>query len=150
MENQTSAQGSKPDQRGFASVPAEKSISKMGPAQKSELVRWLLSAMMLAQMFEMRTSARTIYDAVVILADDIDEVQLCLAFSSALNGDPRFARALRQKGFSGAVDEDRKDLTLSFVLGLGGDASWRSVPERLLETSTDEKILHTARIMLGR
>lgn len=136
--------------RPFAALPTQRSIAEMNPAQRSELVRWLLSVMMLAQTFEMRTSARTIYDAVVLLADDIDEVQLCLAFSSALNGDPRFARALRQKGFSGSVGEDQKNLTLSFVLGLSGEPDWRSVPERLLETSSDPSILRTARIMLGR
>ena len=135
--------------RDFAALPAQLSIALMDAGQRSDLVRWLLSVMMIAQVFEMRTSARTIYDALVVLSDDIDEIQLCLAFSTALNGDPRFARALRDKGFSNTRDEDSKKLTLSFVLGLSGDACWRIVPQQIVESSTDEKLVRTARIMLG-
>ena len=135
--------------RDFAALPAQLSIALMDAGQRSDLVRWLLSVMMIAQVFEMRTSARTIYDALVVLSDDIDEIQLCLAFSTALNGDPRFARALRDKGFSNTRDEDSKKLTLSFVLGLSGDADWRIVPQQIVESSSDAKLVRTARIMLG-
>jgi hypothetical protein len=150
MKNSTLPQSAESGERAAAAVPTQLSISAMNVSQRSELVRWLLSVMMVAQTFEMRTSARTIYDGLVVLSDDIDEIQLCLAFSSALNGDPRFARALKAKGFANTRDEDSKKLTLSFVLGLSGDAGWRDVPEQILVNSTDEKLLRTARIMLQK
>ncbi len=149
MTNSTVRGGAAPSERGLSAAPTQLSISEMDAAQRAELVRWLLSVMMVAQAFEMRTSARTIYDALVVLTDDIDEVQLCLAFSSALNGDPRFARALKAKGFANARGEDSKKLTLAFVLGLSGDAGWRDVPAQIVESSTDEKLVRTARTMLG-
>lgn len=131
---------------------AELSISKMNMAQRSELVRRLLSVMMLAQTFDMRTTARTIYDAVVLLIDDIDKARLCLAFSSAITGDMRYANTLRRAGFLGAADEDQKSLMLSFVLSFNDadDNDWRKVPESLLRTSSDLNILRTARLMLDQ
>jgi hypothetical protein len=132
----------------FAAVPIELSISAMGPVQLSELARALISAMMLAQTFDMCTTARTIYDAVVLLVDDVDKVKLCLAFSGAIRGDMQYAKALRQSGFSGSADEDRKNLMLSFVLSLNDEDDWRSVPRNLIETSSDPNILRSARLML--
>ena len=149
MKDSTLSQGAEAGERAAAAVPTELSITAMNVSQRSELVRWLLSVMMVAQTFEMRTSARAIYDGLVVLTDDIDEIQLCLAFSSALNGDPRFARALKAKGFANARGEDSKKLTLAFVLGLSGDPGWRDVPAQIVESSTDEKLVRTAQTMLG-
>ena len=130
----------------------EPSISKMNMAQRSELVRRLLSVMMLAQTFDMCTTARTIYDAVVLLVDDIDKARLCLAFSGAITGDMRYANTLQRAGFLGAADEDQKSLMLSFVLSFddANDSDWRKVPESLLRTSSDLNILRTAQLMLDQ
>jgi hypothetical protein len=136
-------------------LPAQPGVKEMSLPQRAELVRRLLGAMMLAQAFEMCTTARTIYDAVTLLVDDIDQVRLCLAFSSAVGGNMAYANALRDAGFSGSDNEDRKHLTLAFVLSLSkdtddSDSNWRSVPESLLRTSSDPNILRTARLMLDR
>ena len=107
--------------------------------------------MMLAQAFEMSTTARTIYDAVTLLIDDIDEARLRLAFASAVSGNMEYANALRDAGFSGSGSEDQKSLTLAFIFSLEkGDNNWRSVPEDLLRTSTCPNILRTAKLILER
>lgn len=127
------------------------SIAEMSVPQRVELVCRLFSAMMLAQAFEMSTTARTIYDAVTLLIDDIDEARLRLAFASAVSGNMEYANALRDAGFSGSGSEDQKSLTLAFIFSLEkGDNNWRSVPEDLLRTSTCPNILRTAKLILER
>jgi hypothetical protein len=131
---------------------AELSISKMSLDQRTRMIRRLLSVMMLAQTFDMCTTARTIYDAIVLFVDDIDQVRLCLAFSSAVTGNMREANALRHVVFSDAPSADQKNLMLSFILSLNKDGNndWRNVPQELLRTSNNPGVLRTAQLLLDQ
>jgi hypothetical protein len=131
---------------------AELSISKMSLDQRTRMIRRLLSVMMIAQTFDMCTTARTIYDAVVLFIDDIDQVRLCLAFSSAVTGNMRDADALRHVVFSDSPGADQKNLMLSFILSLNkdGDNNWRNVPQELLKNSSNPDVLRTAQLLLNQ
>ena len=116
--------------------------------ERMDIVRWLIGVMMVGQAFEMRASALEIYQSVVTLTDDIDSLNMCLAFSTALNGDGNYARELSQESFDDRANADHLNLAMAYTLKMIGDSGWRSFADKVIASSSNEKLRISAQLML--
>ena len=117
-------------------------------AERMDMVRWLISVMMIGQAFELRASALDIYQSVITLTDDIDSLNMCLAFSTALNGDANYARELSLQGFDDCANADHLNLAMAHTLKMIGDSGWQSFVEKVLLSSENAQLRNSAQLML--
>ena len=117
-------------------------------AERMDIVRWLIGVMMIGQAFELRASALEIYQSVVTLTDDIDSLHMCLAFSTALNGDGNYARELSLQGFDDCTNADHLNLAMAHTLKMIGDSGWQSFAEKVLVSSENAQLRDSAQLML--
>lgn len=117
-------------------------------AERMDMVRWLIGIMMVGQAFEMRASALEIYESVVTLTEDIDSLNMCLAFSTALNGDGRYAKELSLQGFDACSNSDHLNMAMAHTLRMIDDSAWRTFAEKVLRFSTNKNLRRSAQEML--
>jgi hypothetical protein len=117
-------------------------------AERMDMVRWLIGVMMVGQAFELRASALEIYQSVITLTDDIDSLHMCLAFSTALNGDGNYARELSLQGFDDCANADHLNLAMAHTLKMIGDSGWQSFAEKVLLSSENAQLRNSAHLML--
>lgn len=117
-------------------------------AERMDSVRWLIGVMMIGQAFELRASALEIYQSVVTLTDDIDSLHMCLAFSTALNGDGNYAKELSLEGFDDCPNADHLNLAMAYTLKMIGDSGWRSFADKVIASSSNEQLCSSAQLML--
>ena len=117
-------------------------------AERMDIVRWLIGVMMIGQAFELRASALEIYQSVVTLTDDIDSLHMCLAFSTALNGDGNYAKELSLEGFDDCPNADHLNLAMAYTLKMIGDSEWRSFADKVISGSSNEQLRRSAQRML--
>jgi hypothetical protein len=116
-------------------------------AERMDTVRWLIGVMMIGQAFELRASALEIYQSVVTLTDDIDSLHMCLAFSTALNGDGNYARELSVEGFDDCPNADHLNMAMAYTLKMIGDSAWRGFADKVRVGSSNEQLRKSAQLM---
>ena len=117
-------------------------------AERMDILRWLIGVMMIGQACEMRASALEIYQSVVNLTEDVDSLNMCLAFSTALNGDGTYARELSLQGFDDCPNADHLNLAMAHTLKMIGDSGWQSFADKVLAGSTNVQLRSSAQVML--
>jgi hypothetical protein len=117
-------------------------------AERMDMVRWLVGAMMVGQACGLRASASEIYQATATLTKDIDSVHMCLAFSSALGGEPGFVKELSSKGFDGCPNADHLNLAMAHTLEMIGDSDWKLFARKVVEVSESKILVESAKRML--
>lgn len=119
-------------------------------AERMDMVRWLVGAMMVGQACGLRASANEIYQATVTLTKDIDSLNMCLAFSSALGGEPGLAKELSSKGFDDCPNADHLNLAMAHTLEMIGDSGWKLFARKVVELSESKILVESARNMLEK
>jgi hypothetical protein len=102
------------------------------PAHHLEVVRRLVAAMVLGRLYRRAEDVLRIFDAASQMLDDDRPLHLCLAFGSAMTGDPAPARALLADSAAGDEHEALALLALALALKNSDDPGWRQVVYRVL------------------
>ena len=117
-------------------------------AHRVGVVRDLISAMMLGQMYGMQADTDLVHNAVVRMLGDPRELRVSLAFASAMGGDGEPARALLAEGIDDWPDAELAKVSLALALKIAGDPAWTEVAERTLAVSTVDDARRFARQLL--
>jgi uncharacterized protein HemY len=99
--------------------------------------RKLMTASLLASMYQQHDDAEIASAAVEATLPDPTRYRLCRAVAKAMGGDASFATEMLESHSQQHPDDDRAKVTLASAMMLGGNPEWRSVIDRVLALSTD-------------
>jgi hypothetical protein len=113
-------------------------------------VRYLISAMMLGQMYAQHEAAGRIRAAVAeIMGDDGRQLRISLAFASAMGGDASVAKALLEEGLDDWPEAEMAKVALSLALKVAGDPLWQAPSEEAIAVSVSNSVRRFAYAVLS-
>ena len=114
-------------------------------ANKLGIVRNLIAAMMLGQMYGLHDDVERIFNTAARLLGDGRQLRITLAFASAVGGDVGPARQLLADGMDDWPNAELARVSVALALKIGGDPQWTEIVERVLAVSNDDAARRFAR-----
>jgi hypothetical protein len=135
------------------SAPAAPAGASADPAQQQAhrlgIVRHLIAAMMLGDMYGRAAEAKCVFDAIAAMLGDGRPLRISRAFGSAMGGDLAPARALLDEGLDDWPDPELSRLAVAMALKLGGDPLWEEIVKHTLAVSTNDDARRFAQQVQG-
>lgn len=135
----------------FASMPRVAEPHSPSPLMyQVELVRKLISTMMVGQMHAQADDVDSVFRTLSAMLGDGRHLRISLALASAIGGNAQPARDLLDEGMDDWPGAEPAKVSVAMALKIGGDPQWVQVCERTLAISNDDDARRFARQLLDQ
>lgn len=132
----------------LSSAPPSAQPQRSSAAYQVDLVRRLVSTMMVGQMHAQFDDVAYIFRTLSTMLGDGRHLQITLALASAIGGETRPALELLAEGVDEWPGAESAKVSLALALKIGGDPEWIRLCEETLAVSNDDDARRFARQLL--